>query len=196
MADSNNTKLAFSNALKELLKERPFEKISVSNICEKCHRNRKSFYYHFQDKHDLVNWIFDTEFLQLSQAHSLDTGLFSCGFDECWHTMEVICHYFYQNRAFYRRVFQVNGQNSFVSHFQSVIRPLLQLRMETLLGPEDVPPIVYDFAVDSATCAIARWLLTNDCISAEEFLISLKKLVDILFRGLELRVSSDPKWLA
>ena len=25
--------------------------------------NRKSFYYHFKDKFDLVNWIFDVEYL-------------------------------------------------------------------------------------------------------------------------------------
>ena len=35
MADSNITKLVLSNALKELLAERPFEKISVSDICQK-----------------------------------------------------------------------------------------------------------------------------------------------------------------
>ena len=63
MADSNITKLALSGALKELLEEQSFEKISVSDICERCGMNRKSFYYHFKDKYDLVNWIFDTEFV-------------------------------------------------------------------------------------------------------------------------------------
>ena len=27
--------------------------------------NRKSFYYHFKDKYDLVNWIFDTEITKI-----------------------------------------------------------------------------------------------------------------------------------
>ena len=67
MADSNITKQALSNALKELLAERPFEKSSVSDICQKCSMNRKSFYYHVRDKDDLVNWIFDTEFITLMQ---------------------------------------------------------------------------------------------------------------------------------
>lgn len=31
----------------------------------KCGMNRKSFYYHFCDKYDLVNWIFDTEFSEI-----------------------------------------------------------------------------------------------------------------------------------
>ena len=49
MADSNITKQALSNALKELLEEQPFEKISISDICDRCRMNRKSFYYHFRE---------------------------------------------------------------------------------------------------------------------------------------------------
>ena len=47
MADSNITKKALATAFKELMEERPFEKINVGDICEKCEMNRKSFYYHF-----------------------------------------------------------------------------------------------------------------------------------------------------
>ena len=65
MADSNLTKRAFARAMKALMSEKPFEKISVGDICERCDMNRKSFYYHFRDKYDLVNWIFDTEFVPL-----------------------------------------------------------------------------------------------------------------------------------
>ena len=59
MADSNITKRALASALKELMESTPFSKITVSDICAKCNMNRKSFYYHFKDKFDLVNWIFD-----------------------------------------------------------------------------------------------------------------------------------------
>lgn len=55
MADSNITKRALAHALKELMEEKNFSKISVADICEKCDMNRKSFYYHFKDKYDLVN---------------------------------------------------------------------------------------------------------------------------------------------
>ena len=63
MADSNITKRALASALKELMESTPFSKITVSDICAKCNMNRKSFYYHFKDKFDLVNWIFDVEYL-------------------------------------------------------------------------------------------------------------------------------------
>ena len=64
MADSNITKSALASALKELMETTPFAKITVSDICAKCNMNRKSFYYHFRDKFDLVNWIFDVEYLR------------------------------------------------------------------------------------------------------------------------------------
>jgi len=195
MADSNITKLALSNALKELLEEQSFEKISVSDICERCHMNRKSFYYHFKDKYDLVNWIFDTEFVEVNQAHSLDVTNLSYHFDDRWKNIEIMCDYFYENRTFYRRVLKVDGQNSFSSHFREFIRPLFRLRVEALLGVEDVPDMVYDFAVDGVICAVERWLLDKNCISVEDFMFNLKKLIQIFYLGLDRRVSEDPKWL-
>lgn len=65
MPDSLITKRALASSLKELMKTQPLTKISVGDICEKCGMNRKSFYYHFCDKYDLVNWIFDTEFSEI-----------------------------------------------------------------------------------------------------------------------------------
>ena len=95
----------------------------------------------------------------------------------------------------YRRsVLKVEGQNCFSSHFREFLQPLLRLRVEELLV-EEVPQIVYDFVADGIVCAIERWLLEKNCISPEEFLLSLKKLVQVLFKGLERRISSDPKWL-
>ena len=195
MADSNITKQALANALKELLAEQPFDKISVSDICERCFMNRKSFYYHFRDKYDLVNWIFDTEFVELIQEYYLEARKSSYSFDDHWQNIEVFCNYFYENRTFYRRVLKVDGQNSFASHFREFLRPLFRLRVEAILGMDDVPEMAYDFAVDGVICAIERWLLDKNCVSSEEFMYSLKKMIQILYLGLDRRVSTDPKWL-
>ena len=66
-----------------------FSQISVLDICEKCRMNRKSFYYHFKDKYDLVNWIYDTEFVTVVNQKEYDGD---------WELMEDICQYFYDNR--------------------------------------------------------------------------------------------------
>lgn len=54
---SSTTKKAIAYAFKELLLEKPITKITVQDISERCEINRQTFYYHFQDIVDLVEWI-------------------------------------------------------------------------------------------------------------------------------------------
>ena len=56
MANSNVTKRVLANSLKELVQEIPLEKITIADICASSGMNRKSFYYHFRDKYDLIAW--------------------------------------------------------------------------------------------------------------------------------------------
>lgn len=58
MSESLITKKAIAEGLKELTRKKPFEKISVSDIASQCGLNRQTFYYHFQDKYELLNWIY------------------------------------------------------------------------------------------------------------------------------------------
>ena len=193
MADSNITKRALSATFKELLQTEAFEKISVADICEMCDMNRKSFYYHFKDKYDLANWIFDTEFIELTQSHIPDIANLS--FEDRWNGIAVVCNYFYENRNFYRKILKVAGQNSFSEHFRDFMHPILQNRIESIIGKNDIPDMVFDFIVDGIECAVERWLLDKQCITAEEFMCNLKKLLQLLISGLETRIAADPKWL-
>lgn len=61
MSDSIITKKAIASALKSLIATKPFSKISVSDITNTCGLNRQTFYYHFQDKYELLTWIYYTE---------------------------------------------------------------------------------------------------------------------------------------
>ena len=54
---SLTTKKAIAYTFKDLLKEKPFNKITVNDIASKCDINRQTFYYHFQDIRDLIEWI-------------------------------------------------------------------------------------------------------------------------------------------
>lgn len=41
--------------------KKPLDKITVTDLAEECEVNRQTFYYHFQDIYDLVEWIFKNE---------------------------------------------------------------------------------------------------------------------------------------
>ena len=58
---SQTTKKALASSLKKLLGEKPLDKITVTDIAEDCEVNRQTFYYHFQDIYDLVEWIYTSE---------------------------------------------------------------------------------------------------------------------------------------
>lgn len=50
------TKKALEDSLKHLLLTKPLNKITISDITEDCGINRMTFYYHFRDIYDLVEW--------------------------------------------------------------------------------------------------------------------------------------------
>lgn len=53
---SNITKNALAEALLELMRTKRLDRISVKEISEVCGLNRHTFYYHFRDIDDLLNW--------------------------------------------------------------------------------------------------------------------------------------------
>ena len=53
---SQITKRALEQSLKNLLLQKPLSKITISDITEDCGINRMTFYYHFKDIYDLVEW--------------------------------------------------------------------------------------------------------------------------------------------
>lgn len=156
MADSAITKKSLANALKKLILESPFKNISISDICGECHMNRKSFYYHFRDKYDLVNWIFDTEY----------SSILSSSEDE--QEIEELCTYLYVNRDFYRRAFKIEGQNSLHLHFRNMIRRYISEKAD--LSPSDpYREIKIDFYTDGFVCAVDRWITSHEPISPDRF---------------------------
>ena len=56
MSSSAITKSALCDSLKKLCEQKPFDKISISDITGECGLNRQSFYYHFQDKYELLSY--------------------------------------------------------------------------------------------------------------------------------------------
>ena len=53
---SQITKRALEQSLKNLLMKKPLTKITISDIADDCGINRMTFYYHFKDIYDLVEW--------------------------------------------------------------------------------------------------------------------------------------------
>lgn len=170
MADSNITKKALASALKELMEEKAFEKISVGDICDKCNMNRKSFYYHFKDKYHLVNWIFDTEFITTAQKKQ---------YKNPWDILLMISQFFYDNRPFYRKALCIKGQNSFTEHFRDFLYPIIAERLRDIINEKD-QEFQITFIADAIVMAFQRWIVDNSMMTPEEFVNQIKLSVKYL----------------
>lgn len=53
----NRTKAAIVDAFWEILEEKPYSKITVKDIVERCQVNRNTFYYHFHDIPELLEQV-------------------------------------------------------------------------------------------------------------------------------------------
>lgn len=70
---SQNTKRMLANTLIALMSKKSLSKITVSEIVKECQINRKTFYYHFEDIYELLEWHLEQEMLTiLNSLNSLN----------------------------------------------------------------------------------------------------------------------------
>jgi len=58
---ATNTKESLANAFRKMLSVKPIDKITVKDLVEECGVNRQTFYYHFNDIYDLMEWVFEVD---------------------------------------------------------------------------------------------------------------------------------------
>lgn len=159
--------------MKQLMERQEFSKISIGEICELCRMNRKSFYYHFRDKYDLVNWIFYTEFIETVRSYEEADESF-----DRWLYLEGLCGYFYRNRRFYLNALEVQGQNSFRDYFRELLQVVISDYMADVFpaGDED-SRFFAAFYSDAFVVAIERWLRETPEYSPAAFVSLLQRTI-------------------
>lgn len=183
MQDPNATKRALAQSLKSLMGKRSFSKISVADLCENCGMSRKSFYYHFQDKYDLVHWIFQVEFIQTIQ----DKGQLSS-----WELFSQLCRYFYRERDFYRRAIQIQGQNSFRDCFCEAISPAIEdMASDWMDGGRD-KKFYTTFFGDAILTSVLRWLSSPQSEPPEQYLEHIHHVLVVGARRLLEKLEEEP----
>lgn len=135
MPESQLTKRVLATAVKELMKKTPLSKISVRDITEYCGVNRNTFYYHFKDKYELVNWVFYTEALEQISGFS-DREHWTAG-------LLNLLEYMRKNKEFYTNALKDKGQNCFAEYLVEFYKNILtscidELRGDTVMDPDDI----------------------------------------------------------
>ena len=114
---SQMTKRALAASLKKLLAHKPLDKITVVDVTTDCGVNRQTFYYHFQDIYDLIEWIYTSEAEQAlggkKGAASWEEGLLH------------VCAYALENRAFVIGTYHSVSREHLEQHLYQRIFPLI-----------------------------------------------------------------------
>ena len=110
MIERKSTKELILSSLYDLLQEKPYEKITVSAIVRNCGISQRTFYHHFKDKHDLVEW---------SYLHVLDDyygqNRESLTFRK-W--LRFMAESVWEHRLALQKIAQYSGQNSLPTSLQ------------------------------------------------------------------------------
>ena len=180
MSSAQITKLALADSMKSLMDKKPMSKITIKDITESSNLSRKSFYYHFKDKYDLVNWIFYTEFVSvINKSYSTDI----------WYLLESICEYLYENKNFYCNALKVRGQNSFSDYFVEVLEPFMLVNFGNIFEKHEDKEFFSTYFADATRVSITRWLIEENNISPEKFVGFTRTAIE----GIALKVIEDIK---
>ncbi|HFI0214575.1 TPA: dihydroxyacetone kinase transcriptional activator DhaS [Streptococcus suis] len=118
MPTSLITKKRIAKAFKKQLLLKSFDKISVVDIMQEAGIRRQTFYNHFLDKYELLDWIFETEL----QEQVTDNLTYISGIK----LLDELLYYIESNQVFYKQLFEIKGQNDFVSYLEGYFRVLME----------------------------------------------------------------------
>ena len=100
------TKELLADCFRELMQTMSFEKITIKMITDRAGLIRPTFYKHFQDKYEVLEWIFQNDV-------GANVDLLIDNHME-YDAVVMFCRCLDRDRAFYRRAYQMEpGPNSF-----------------------------------------------------------------------------------
>lgn len=150
MTSSLITKKRIAKAFKDLLKVDTFDKISIVDIMETAGIRRQTFYNHFLDKYELLDWIFDNELTEYI-THNLD-------FISGKNLLQELFLYFKQERSFYINLFDIKSQNHFYEHLKKYCR-LIVLKVLEEYGQNLTDSVDFtNFLIDYHSNALAEFI--------------------------------------
>ncbi|MBR1817041.1 MAG: TetR/AcrR family transcriptional regulator C-terminal domain-containing protein [Lachnospiraceae bacterium] len=122
--EKKDTKQIIAENFKELLCKSPIEKITVKEITEKSGVIRPTFYNHFSDKYEVLEYIIRTELLEPIRP-LLYNNMIPAAYTLLLSNIK-------NDMDFYKRAVVIEGQNSFSNIVVNAVAELLLATIEKL----------------------------------------------------------------
>lgn len=159
---TEKTKMKFVEAMKECMKSKSVDSITVRMITEKCGMTRQTFYRNFLDKYDLINWYFDRilleSFERMGDGKTIYEGLVKK------------FRYIEEEKLFFAVAFRSDDQNSLKQHdFELILEFYCNLIAEKNgeKPSSDIMFMLEMYCRESITMTV-KWVLGDIKVSDEE----------------------------
>ena len=162
-----NTAVRFDQALLALLEKKPFEYITIREICQTAGVNRSTFYLHYENASDLLQETIDYTLSRFSSyftedADSLAAKLAHCDPQELKFINDKYLHPYLSFIRENQRIFAtvLSRPEAFDSAgigqrlFEHIIAPIL----DRFHYPKDEQNYVITFYLNGITAIISQWL--------------------------------------
>ena len=163
------TKQLIADTLKKLASGKHLDKISISEVVETAGLNRQTFYYHFQDKQELICWIFDTDIAGLTDKKQNNTLL------------DDIAEYIYSEKEFYIDALTSEMQNNLREHIYKVCYDRCMEELLSILGnrklDEKVLILISRFFTHAVTGNLVQWAQEGMKVSDMQFLEEFSPII-------------------
>lgn len=134
---SQITKNALKQAFMELLEEKALENITVKDIVNRCNVNRNTFYYHFHDIYDLMDYIFTSEAEALIRMNQ-----FANTWKDSFHDL---CDYLLSHKKMIYHVYYSINREQLEKYLYDVVKDMLM---------KVVQEAFHDQSINEQKCAI------------------------------------------
>ena len=169
-----NTKKALADSLKALLRTRPLSKVTIADITEGCGINRMTFYYHFRDIYDLVEWICREE-CSAALGGPLDRETWQEGFCR-------LCRHVLEERSFFTAVYHSVSREELENYLYRATYSILRSAVDELAGDlpigEEEKKFIADFYKFAFVGVELDWLRSGLRESPEELAGKLNRLLN------------------
>ena len=171
------TKNLIYNTLVELMKDKTFEEIKVSDICNKALINRSTFYSHYEDKYDLlVDFInsLKNEFISELNKNSSDLNVKEYYIE----LIKIFLNHIEERKEMYTSI-MINNRNSIMMDILlSVVNNDLLKKIKTDEIDSSIPnDIIAKFYLGGVINLGVEWLKDNNKYSKEDIINYLNLLI-------------------
>lgn len=175
------TRKLLVEALAQLLEEKPFQELSVTDICRRAMVHRTTFYAHFNDKQELLRYLLEGLELECA-ATCLPQAPERTPREYLLTAARSVFQFFAQRRALYRAC--LNSGADTLSHplvdcaAGELCRLLSQPRFRAV-SPQVDPQVAAHFYTGAILSLIRWWLSSDDPLPTSHLLANLEQFISI-----------------